>query len=343
MYNLYNRVMNTDQNIKINTECNASKLFDKTFSTEILSGLRADAKYLPSKYFYDNQGDQLFQEIMNCEEYYPFNCELEIFTEKTAELAQAITAPGTAFDLIELGAGDCTKSVHLLRHLVSVGANFKYMPIDISKNIINFLGRHLPEAVPGLEVKGLNGDYFDMLKIAGELSSKRKVVLFLGSNLGNMPPKEAASFCRELRGHLKPGDLAIIGLDLKKRPQTILAAYNDKDGITRNFNLNLLKRINRELNADFDISSFEHYAVYDPENGSCKSYLISLIDQQVTIQTATGQVTVKFAKYEQIFMEISQKYSIEQVSLLGDQASFKTIASFTDQKNWFVDAIWNAI
>lgn len=343
MYNLYQRFMNTDQNIKTSNESYSSQLLDKTFSSEILTGLRADSKYLPSKYFYDNEGDQLFQEIMNCQEYYPFNCELEIFTEKTAELAQAIMAPGSAFDLIELGAGDCTKSVHLLRYLVNVGANFKYMPIDISKNIIKFLGRHLPEAVPGLEVKGLNGDYFDMLKKAGELSSKRKVVLFLGSNLGNMLPKEATSFCWELRGHLKPGDLAIIGLDLKKRPKTILAAYNDKGGITRAFNLNLLKRINRELNANFNLSAFEHYPVYDPETGSCKSYLISLTDQQVTIHIETGPAIITFAKDEPIFMEVSQKYSIEQVSLLGNQASFKTIASCTDQKNWFVDAIWNAI
>ncbi|WP_345952892.1 L-histidine N(alpha)-methyltransferase [Mucilaginibacter sp. PAMB04168] len=313
------------------------------FCGDILEGLTSTQKRLPSKYFYDDEGDELFQKIMNCEEYYPFKCELEIFTQKTAELAEVIMAPGKAFDLIELGAGDCTKSVHLLRYLADMGANFKYVPIDISKNIIQFLGRYLPEAVPGLEVKGMNGDYFDMLEKAGELSSNRKVVLFLGSNLGNMPPGEATNFCRELRGHLKPGDLAIIGLDLKKSPKTVLAAYNDKGGITRAFNLNLLKRINRELNADFDLSCFEHYPFYDPETGSCKSYLISLTDQQVTMKIATGPVTVTFAKDEQIFTEISQKYSIDEVRQLGNQASFKTVASFTDQKNWFVNAIWKAI
>ena len=147
------------------------------FGTEILAGLRAMPKYLPSKYFYDKAGDRIFQEIMNCDEYYLFACELEIFRKRT------------------------------------------------------------------------------------KASGRRKVVLFLGSNLRNMSPAEARLFCRKLRCHLRPGDLALIGLDLKKCPDVILAAYNDKGGITKRFNLNLLERINRELNADFDIGQFEYFPV----------------------------------------------------------------------------------
>jgi L-histidine N-alpha-methyltransferase len=175
------------------------------FCEEIIGGLKAECKYLPSKYFYDAAGDRLFQDIMNCEEYYPFNCELEIFSERTKELAQVIMAPGGAFDLIELGAGDCAKSSHLLRYLVEIQADFTYMPIDISANIIDYLNLQLPVTIPGVKIAGLNGEYFKMLERVAEFSDNRKVILFLGSNLGNMLPEEANEFCKELRALLCPG------------------------------------------------------------------------------------------------------------------------------------------
>jgi dimethylhistidine N-methyltransferase len=335
----------------------------------MLEGLRSEPKRLLSKYFYDAAGSRIFQEIMNCGEYYPFSCELEIFSETAAGLAGSIMAPGGAFDLIELGAGDCTKSSCLLRYLVEIDADFTYMPIDISSDIIGYLDRQLPVDIPGLRVTGLHGDYFDMLEEAAGLSANRKVVLFLGSNLGNMTPADAERFCRDLRGYLNPGDLVLIGLDLKKCPQTILAAYNDKKGITRRFNLNLLERMNRELNADFDLALFEHFPTYDPETGACKSFLVSLAEQKVSLDTGrgsgldrgldsaldtalgsglnkgsgSGRETIHFAKGEAIFMEISQKYTVEQVGRLGKQASFKTVDNFFDSRDWFVDTIWVAV
>ncbi len=141
-------------------------------------------KSLPSKYFYDATGDRIFQEIMDCGEYYPFGCELQIFRERTAELGTAIMQPGGPFDLIELGPGDCKKSAYLLRHLVQAGARFTYVPIDISSNIIHHLQTELPEKIPGLSVRGLNGEYLPMIKQAAKSHGRRKVVLFLGSNLG---------------------------------------------------------------------------------------------------------------------------------------------------------------
>jgi L-histidine N-alpha-methyltransferase len=327
----------------------------------MLEGLRADPKRLQSKYFYDAAGSRIFQEIMNCEEYYPFASELEIFSETAAWLAEAIMAPGGAFDLIELGAGDCTKSGCLLRYLVDADADLTYMPIDISSDIIGYLNRQLPVTIPRLRVTGLNGEYFDKLGEAVEISENRKVVLFLGSNLGNMPPADAELFCRDLRGYLKPGDLALIGLDLKKCPHTILAAYNDRKGITRRFNLNLLERMNRELDANFDLTRFDHFPTYDPETGACKSYLVSLADQEVSLSTGRDSAlgsgagrdsalgngrdkeTIRFAKGEAIFMEISQKYTVEQIGRLGKQASFKTVENFFDSREWFVDTIWAAV
>lgn len=313
------------------------------FGVEILQGLKTMPKYLPSKYFYDDAGDRIFQEIMHCEEYYPFACELEIFRRRTTAIAAAITRPCDAFDLIELGPGDCKKSAYLLRYLVKTGARFSYIPIDISSNVINQLQTKLPEQIPGLHISGFNGEYLAMIKAATKASSRRKVVLFLGSNLGNMSPADARVFCRKLRCHLNPGDLVLVGLDLKKYPGLILGAYNDKAGITKRFNLNLLERINRELNANFDIAQFEHFPVYDEASGACKSYLVSRADQEVTLWCNGQKQRIKFARDEEIFMEISQKYRIDQVDHLAWQAFFKPMQHFFDELDWFVDALWCAI
>ncbi len=309
------------------------------FYDDVIAGLSAEPKHLNSKYFYDANGDKLFQDLMNCGEYYPTNCELEIFSEKTAEICKAIIGDGDAFELIELGAGDATKSTYLLKYLLEQKADFTYLPIDISSNVISYLNIALPVTLPGLQIAGLNGEYFDMLTKAATISDKRKVVMFLGSNIGNMPVSEAEAFCNEVRNHLSPGDMLLIGIDLKKNPKTVLAAYNDKEGITKKFNLNLLERINRELYADFDLNQFDHYPNYDPETGACKSYLVSLCDQTVKIN---GMDTISFLKDEYIFMEISQKFTVEQTNQMAVKASFKPVHQFFDSKKWFVDAVWVA-
>jgi L-histidine Nalpha-methyltransferase len=309
------------------------------FYDDVMTGLKSSPKYLNSKYFYDANGDKLFQHLMSCEEYYPTNCELEIFSEKTGEICKAIIGDGDAFDLIELGAGDAMKSTYLLLYLLERGARFSYLPIDISENVMAYLNVTLPVTLPGLELTGLNGEYFDMLEKAASISNKRKVVMFLGSNIGNMQVDEAECFCRDLRNHLSPGDMLLIGFDLKKNPKTILAAYNDKEGITKRFNLNLLERINRELNADFDITKFDHYPIYDPETGACKSYLVSTEDQQVKIN---GAETIYFLKDECIFMEISQKFTVPQTEQMAHRAGFKPVHRFYDSREWFIDVIWMA-
>jgi len=309
------------------------------FLDDVIAGLKAPQKYLKSKYFYDANGDKLFQDLMNCEEYYPTKCELEIFSEKTQEICEAIIADGDAFDLIELGAGDATKSSYLLKYLLEQKADFTYLPIDISENVIDYLNSTLPVTLPGLPINGLRGEYFEMLEKAASISNKRKVVMFLGSNIGNMTVEEATAFCLELHNHLSAGDLMLIGFDLKKNPKTVLAAYNDKEGITKQFNLNLLERINRELGGNFKIDQFEHYPMYDPESGACKSYLVSLVDQQVKI---AGE-NYNFSKDELIYMEISQKFSVTDIELMAVKSNFKPLNSFFDTKKWFIDVIWEAV
>jgi len=307
------------------------------FLEETLIGLKSDPKFMHSKYFYDETGDYIFQQIMNMEEYYLTNAEMDILSNQTSELVQVISAHGDAFDLIELGAGDATKSIHLLKELIDQKHKFTYFPIDISEHVISDLEENLPLKLPELDLQGLNGDYFEMLKRATELSDRRKVVLFMGANIGNMNVEEARNFCIELKNVLSENDMLIVGFDLKKNPQQILSAYDDQEGITRSFNLNLLQRINRELDGDFKLENFEHYASYDPESGACKSYLISLKNQQVKIGERD---VINFEENEYVFMEISQKYSLREIDQLAESSGFKLLTNFFDDKRHFVDSVW---
>lgn len=306
------------------------------FLQETLEGLSAHPKYMHSKYFYDETGDRIFQQIMNMEEYYLTDSEMEIMKYQAAGIVEAISDDEVPFDLIELGAGDATKSIHLLQELLDKKLNFKYYPIDFSAHVISDLEYNLPEQLPDLNFEGLNGDYFDMLKKATEISKRKKVVLFMGANIGNMDVVEAQKFCVKIKALLSANDILIIGFDVKKNPQQILNAYNDRSGITKSFNLNLLNRINRELDGDFDLNSFDHYATYDPESGACKSYLISLKKQIVNV----GNTSIHFAKDEYISMEISQKYSLPEIEELAEVSGFKVLQYFSDQNNYFVDSVW---
>ncbi|MGI8636303.1 MAG: L-histidine N(alpha)-methyltransferase [Segetibacter sp.] len=309
------------------------------FLQDVLKGLSAKEKFLQSKYFYDVKGDVLFQKIMACKEYYPTKCEMEIFTEKTDELVTVLTGENKEFDIVELGAGDATKSFHLLKGLLDNKVIFTYFPVDISSNVINLLHHNLPQKLPELKLQGLNGEYFNMLEKAKTLSDKIKVVLFLGGNIGNVALDKAGEFSKLLREHLKPGDLVLVGFDLKKNPKTILDAYNDSTGFTRDFNLNLLYRINNELQGNFEVDNFYHYPTYDPATGATKSYLVSKMAQQVSI----GDKCFSFEAGEPVFMEISQKYTAEQTDELARQTGFEPIHHFYDSKGWFLDAVWRCV
>lgn len=309
------------------------------FYREVVQGLKSIPKRLQSKYFYDQQGDILFQQIMDCPQYYLSRCESEIFENQASEMARFLQSAFEAFDLIELGAGDATKSQFLLQALTERHAEFTYMPIDISGYILSVLQERLENQIPGLDLVPFEGEYFEMLAQATRFSSRPKVVMLLGANIGNMDPQDAQIFCANIRKMLKPGDLAIIGFDLKKHPQVILDAYNDRDGITSQFNLNLLTRINKELQGNFDLTNFAHYQTYDPGNGACKSYLVSLCDQTVTI----ADHSISFKRDETIFMEVSQKYDIREIHRLASNADFEPIYHCQDSKGWFIDDFWQAV
>ena len=326
------------ENIEKNTTSLVNPL-DRLFLADVRSGLRSEKKYLDSKYFYDKNGNSLFKQIMHCEEYYPYKSELEILSRYSSEIANAIMVEGCKFDVVELGVGDCSKTIHLLTRLLLTRAEFTYQPIDISEQVITDLNYRLCKMLPDLKFKGFQGDYFQQLERVYSESAKRKVILFLGSSLGNMSAYDAMDFCRKIRIMMSPGDMFIVGIDIKKNPVRILAAYNDKDGITRKFNLNLLTRINRELGGNFDISSFEHFPTYDPQTGTCNSYLVSSKHQVLKLR---GE-RINFSEGECIHMEIAQKYSITELKQIAEISSFNLMASFCDRQKYFRVVIWKAV
>ncbi|MEO5650176.1 MAG: L-histidine N(alpha)-methyltransferase [Ginsengibacter sp.] len=309
------------------------------FLKDVLRGLQSSPKYLDSKYFYDKKGDKLFQQIMASGEYYLTDSEMEIFLRQSEEISDSILKESDTFNVVEFGPGDAVKSAHLIKELSKRKAIGVYYPIDISKNIITLLDKKLSTQFPELRVHGLNGEYLQMLSQTNGISKNRKLVLFLGANIGNFKFSEMPHFCKELHGMLSKGDFILIGFDLKKNPKKILAAYNDKEGLTTEFNLNLLKRMNRELNADFKLHSFEHYATYDPDSGACKSFLVSLQSQNICV----GGTLIPFEKDETVFMEISQKYSVLQIDEIAVQCGFTPVAHFFDEKRYFVDVLWECV
>lgn len=314
-------------------------VLNNTFATDVIDGLSAKPKFLSSKYFYDEKGDAIFQQIMDMPSYYLTRSEYQIFDTHKDSLLQLFGANQTPFHLIEFGAGDGLKTKVLLQHFLNKEASFRYLPIDISENVLGLLMNDLAVNFPTLEVEPLANDYFKALDILNKQEhTERKVVLFLGSNIGNFMHDQAIDFLRQMREHLNPNDLLLVGFDLKKDPAIILDAYNDKEGVTASFNLNLLDRINAEFDGDFDTSKFMHSPTYNPLTGATKSYLVSTHDQIVTLDKL-GK-SFHFEAWEAIDMEISQKYSLSTIEHLAEEAGFEVTSNFFDKDKNFVDSVW---
>lgn len=307
---------------------------DAEFLAEVLNGLLAPSKRLSSKYFYDAKGDALFQKIMKLDEYYLTNKELEIFESKKSEILQAM-GRDQEFRIIELGAGDGSKTKILLKHLLDQEIDFTYSPVDISGNVLNILEDNLLTNLCGLKMESFQGDYFEALKGITR-GSEKEIIFFLGSNIGNFVKGEAEVFLSQLRAFMRSGDLLFMGVDMKKDPSVILSAYNDTEGVTTEFNLNLLDRINRELGGNFNRDQFQHYPYYNPQNGECRSYLISKSNQVVTI----GEHEIHFRAWEAIFMEVSKKYDSVQLRELANGSGFIPLASFLDEEKCFSNVLW---
>ena len=309
------------------------------FAEDVLAGLTSEPKQLSSRYFYDDEGSRLFMEIMKLPEYYPTRAEFKIFNEQTNDIYEAFTRNANGIDLIELGAGDGAKTAVLIEHFLNQGLDFTYSPIDISQEANDALEARFHAKFPSLSIDPHTGDYFKILGSLKGDASRRKVLLFLGSNIGNFSRDRALDFFRKLRGVMNNDDRLFIGFDMQKDPRVIVAAYDDAQGVTAAFNLNLLTRINRELGADFDISKFSHYAQYRPVECAARSFLISREKQSVHIGALNR--TFEFEQWEPIFMEISQKYTHAMIEEFSSESGFAIETEFANDEDFYLNSLWH--
>lgn len=307
-------------------------------AADVRAGLTRFPKRLSSRFFYDAEGSRLFQQIMHLPEYYLTRSEYDILNTYKADLLHLFAPDGQPFELVELGAGDGLKTKLLLDHFTGQRAAFSYVPVDISADALAGLVADVSGQWPDLAVRPRHDDYFNTLAQLSQESDARRVVLFLGSNVGNFTLGETRRFYRQLSRHLRPGDRVLTGFDLRKAPPIIRAAYNDSQGITRAFNLNLLRRINRELGANFDLSAFDHVVGYNAASGEMCSYLVSRTDQVVRIDAL--DLTVSFFNGEAMRTEVSRKFTRVQIGQLAQRTGFSVAGWFTDAKDYFADVVF---
>jgi len=296
------------------------------FGEEVHEGLRASPKWLSPKWLYDQEGSRLFDLITELEEYYPTRVETQIMLDHVGEMAREI---GPNAMLIEFGSGSSTKTRVLLDCLSDLAA---YLPLDISEDHLLASAQTLEAEYPALHVVPVVADYTEPLDLPSEVDEgARRVVYFPGSTIGNFHPSEARRFLERVARLCGEHGGLLIGVDLKKDPRVLHAAYNDADGITAAFNLNLLTRLNRELSADFDPEAFVHYAYYNPGEGRIEMHIVSLREQVVTV---AGE-RFHFDSGESLWTESSYKYAVGQFGELAQQAGFETKRVWTDEERRF--------
>ena len=308
----------------------------RSFALDVLNGLSETPKRLSSRWIYDEHGSELFSRICNVDEYYPTRCEAEILRNHAPDILKR--AGDEALDIVDLGAGDGRKTNIVLERALTQVKDVRYVPIDISESAMEGLAKATSEKFPQLKLRGIVAEYFDGLSWLSNTDDRKNLVLFLGSNIGNFNKVQARVFLRQLWEALNPGDQVLIGFDLKKDIELLLAAYNDKEGVTAAFNKNLLKRINRELGGNFDLSAYRHYATYDVFTGAMESYIVSLKRQSITIKDL--QSTFEFDEWEPIHTEYSYKYLQKDIDALAGSTGFKILEQYYDNNGWFTDSLW---
>ena len=294
------------------------------FLEDVVAGLALAQKTLPPKYFYDARGSALFEHICSLPEYYPTRAEIALTLEHIEDIARFA---GAGCELIEYGSGASTKTRILISRLKPAA----YVPIDISASALRSAALQLAVEFPWLIIRAVTGDFGRPLAIPAFGGSGRKVVYFPGSTIGNLTREEALAFLHMTRGQVGPGGAMLVGVDLKKDPNVLHAAYNDSQGVTARFNLNLLSRINAELGADFAPANFVHYAFYNAPMGRIEMHLASLEPQAVNV----GSHRFRFAAGESIHTENSCKYAVGEFQALAVQAGFRSERVWMDKERLF--------
>lgn len=308
-----------------------------TFARDVAHGLAAPQKWLPPKYFYDERGSQLYEQICALPEYYPYRAEREILSTYATQIHAEIGH----LALVEFGSGSATKTRHLLAAYEWAGRPFRYCPVDIAREVLWDTANRLLQEYSHVEIRAIHADFAGQPEVIQAFQLEKKAVAFFGSSLGNFTPAESVEFLQRTAAIMGPEDVFLLGIDLKKSPAILLPAYDDAQGVTAAFNLNVLHRINRELGGRFDPQSFEHLALYNDAQGCIEMHLRSREAQRVPIVNI--EQVVSFGKDETIHTESSFKYSVDEVRDLGYQANLVLRRTWFDARRWFLLALFRPL
>lgn len=302
-----------------------STKIEKTFAEDVSYSLNRDSKFISPKYFYDKKGSELFEQICNLPEYYPTRTEIQILKKIQPELEGYLDE---SFRLVELGSGSSVKTRLILDVFDKIQDRIEYFPIDISE-ILTESSELLQKDYDDLHITGIVDTYEGGLEFIEKYDDKKNLIIFLGSSYGNFNPKDGKIFLKKINSVMKKDDLFLIGLDLVKNKETLENAYDDSQGITAKFNLNVLSRINDELDADFDLDNFQHVAKYNEKDQRIEMYLKSLANQSIIISKAN--LSLKMTQGELIHTEHSHKYTLAQIEEVMNQTDFKIKEIWLDE------------
>ena len=318
----------TDERLTV-TDLMSDRTLAEKPGQDVIAGLSTEPKTLPPKYFYDARGSQLFEEICELPEYYPTRTETGILKAHSGAIA-ALTGP---CEIVELGSGSSTKTRYLLNAYAAAGYRLRYLPVDVSGSMLSATAEQLLVEYPTLEVEALIGTYEPALAALPPKQLPRRMIAFIGSTMGNLQPDECKQFLTRIQAALSPGDYFLLGLDLQKETAILEAAYNDAQGVTAAFNLNMLRHLNERFQGDFDLAGFSHVAFYNHQEKQIELYLESVRSQQVRL--ASLGLTVDFGAGDRILSEISRKFDVDEMAQLLDAHGLGVVKTFTDEKRWF--------
>ncbi len=319
----------SEESLQIDYLSGSNLLSNSLDGQDVILGLTQTPKTLPARYFYNQRGSELFEQICELPEYYPTRTEAQILQQYAQEIAQMTGA----CELVELGSGSSTKTRLLLDAYQALGSKFRYVPIDVSGEILVESARQLRQDYPKLDIQGLVGTYTQAMEKLTPSSFPSRLIFFLGSSLGNFSSQDCDRFFSQIKAALDAGEYFLLGVDLQKPKHLLEAAYNDSQGVTAQFNLNMLEHLNQRFAGNFDPKLFEHWAFYNEEFNQIEMHLRSLQSQTVCLEALN--LKIKFEAGETIRTEISRKFDKDEMKQQLQAQGLKPLTVWTDPKQWF--------
>jgi L-histidine Nalpha-methyltransferase len=296
---------------------------------DVIKGLKQKQKSLPARYFYDSRGSQLFEDICQLAEYYPTRTEASILQQYAKEIVERTQS----LELVELGSGSSTKTRYLLDAYQGLNLPLCYIPVDVSDSILKASAHNLLADYPQLKIQGQVATYCQALQHLKNNSLGTRIIIFLGSSVGNFDVVECDRFIKQVTSALNPGDYFLLGIDLQKPVNILEAAYNDAQGVTAAFNLNMLQHLNHRFAGNFNLDLFAHQAIYNQTKHQIEMYLISQRQQTVTLSGL--DLTINLEPGEKILTEISRKFNLEQMEQYLGERNLNLVKTYTDPQQWF--------